>query len=42
VGAACVVGFWKIPSKNALALCNKKVLRFWSLTAIVVAGIIFN
>jgi hypothetical protein len=33
VGAARVVGFWKMPPKNALALCKKKILRFWGLTA---------
>jgi hypothetical protein len=33
VGAARVVDFWKIPPKNALALCKQKILRFWGLTA---------
>jgi hypothetical protein len=33
VGAVRVVSFWKIPPKNALALCKQKILRFWGLTA---------
>jgi hypothetical protein len=28
-----VVNFWKMPPKNALALCKQKTLRFWGLTA---------
>jgi hypothetical protein len=32
-GAVRVVSFWKIPPKNALALCERKILRFWGLTA---------
>ena len=33
VGAARVVGVWKMPPKHALALCKQKILRFWALTA---------
>jgi hypothetical protein len=33
VSAACVLSFWKMPPKHALALCKQKNLRFWSYGA---------
>jgi hypothetical protein len=33
VGAARIVSFWKMPPKNALALCKQKILCFWGLAA---------
>jgi hypothetical protein len=34
VGAERVASFWKIPPKQAFALCKQKILRFWGLTAL--------